>query len=329
MSQELEASQQFIDTYFSGRADLFKAITSIARTWQTVQHDRPAYQELVFNKWLEYLSEALNRTDGQFPALIERYWWSVAFETAGLSFNEIVMNSYLHILAKEHWQQFKANFEQARADGAIPSNIGTAEEYLALRFSPPEVKLYTNDPVYQVLGVKSEQELSASSNAEFRFKLAKMINDGTFIRLHNAAYHDYRRAFERQGASDKVSLVPDYTGLEPGIEDRIEYLSDSDRLSQFCELAGIDMNTLTDSESSRVLDILNALDTGYDFASKQGVSMAAYYGDKANSEKTQRQRLFKKISENKFDTREAAEEQIPELARIFNCPEDEFRVVEK
>jgi len=34
-------------------------------------------------------------------------------------------------------------------------------------------------------------------------------------------------------------------------------------------------------------------------------------------------------NENEFDTREAAEEQIPELARIFDCPEDELRVVEK
>jgi len=34
-------------------------------------------------------------------------------------------------------------------------------------------------------------------------------------------------------------------------------------------------------------------------------------------------------TENEFDTHEAAEEQIPELARIFDCPENEFRVVEK
>jgi hypothetical protein len=57
------------------------------------------------------------------------------------------------------------------------------------------------------------------------------------------------------------------------------------------------MNTLTDGESSRILDILHAQDAGYDFASKEGVSMQAYYGDRADSEKTQRQRLFKKIRE--------------------------------
>ncbi|MFC1907726.1 hypothetical protein ACFLW8_06545, partial [Chloroflexota bacterium] len=53
----------------------------------------------------------------------------------------------------------------------------------------------------------------------------------------------------------------------------------------------------TAGESNRLLDILHALDIGYEFASKLGVSMQAYYGDRADSEKTQRQRLFKKIRE--------------------------------
>lgn len=34
-------------------------------------------------------------------------------------------------------------------------------------------------------------------------------------------------------------------------------------------------------------------------------------------------------TENTFETLEAAEEQIPELARIFDAPVDEFRVVER
>ena len=33
-------------------------------------------------------------------------------------------------------------------------------------------------------------------------------------------------------------------------------------------------------------------------------------------------------SENEFETREAAQEQIPQLAKIFDAPEYEFRVVE-
>ena len=89
-----------------------------------------------------------------------------------------------------------------------------------------------------------------------------------------------------------------YTGLEQteGDENKLP-LSDEDRLSQFCELAGVEMGTLTGGDSSRILDILHALDEGYDFASKQGVSMKAYHGEQADSEKTQRQRLFKKLRE--------------------------------
>lgn len=74
-------------------------------------------------------------------------------------------------------------------------------------------------------------------------------------------------------------------------------LSDGDRLSQFCELAGVDMDTLTGGDSNRILDILHALDEDYDFASKQGMAMRAYHGERADSEKTQRQRLFKKLRE--------------------------------
>jgi hypothetical protein len=57
------------------------------------------------------------------------------------------------------------------------------------------------------------------------------------------------------------------------------------------------MELLTDGESNRIWDLFKALDMGYSFGSKQGVSVAAYYGERADSEKTQRQRLFKKITE--------------------------------
>lgn len=288
--------QQFLDTYFGGRADLFKTISSIALKWQTIHINRRTFRDLVVNECLKYLDGVFEKTK-QFPTLIERYWWSVVFETAGLNFTDIVINSYIQYLVENHWQRFKEDFTKMKNEGAVPSNIKTAEEYLSLRFAPPKVRLYTNDPVYQALGVRTEKELDALSNSEYYFLLAKMVTDGTFIRLHNATYHDYQRDYEWQGASDKVSLFSEYIGLEPGAEDRIEYLNDSDRLSQFFDLAGIDRDTLTDGESNRVLDMLGALDTGYDFASKKGVSMQAYYGDRADSEKTQRQRLFKKIRE--------------------------------
>lgn len=89
-----------------------------------------------------------------------------------------------------------------------------------------------------------------------------------------------------------------YTGLEQaeGEENNLP-LSDEDRLSEFYELAGVEISTLTAGESSRMLDIFHALDLGYDFAAKQGMSMQAYYGTRADSEKTQRQRLFKKLRE--------------------------------
>ena len=80
-------------------------------------------------------------------------------------------------------------------------------------------------------------------------------------------------------------------------------LSDEDRLLQFCELAGIEIDILTAGDSSRMLDILRRLDGGNDFSSKKGISMQACYGARANSEKTQRQRLFKKLREARNKTK--------------------------
>ncbi|MFC1930064.1 hypothetical protein ACFLW6_04320 [Chloroflexota bacterium] len=70
---------------------------------------------------------------------------------------------------------------------------------------------------------------------------------------------------------------------------------DSERLDRFATLAGIDMNALTPKEQQRLMELMEAFDMDYNFASKKGVPIAAFYGDRADSEKTQRQRLFKKI----------------------------------
>jgi len=183
-------------------------------------------------------------------------------------------------------------------------------ELAALLLSPSnDLTSPPGHPLWLARGVKNAREWQELGPARIFKDLA---NVESVIKVFAIALW---RAFEHYGASEKVIYDSEYTGLDQTQADYgktihngkkiknqrlippIEYLSDSDRLSQFYEQAGVDMDTLTDSESSRLLDILHALDTGYDFASKQGVSMTAYDGDKANSKKTQRQRLFKKVRE--------------------------------
>jgi hypothetical protein len=72
-------------------------------------------------------------------------------------------------------------------------------------------------------------------------------------------------------------------------------LSEDERLMSFTERAGIDLKDLTTSDCRRILYLLEGLESGYEFASKRGVPISALYGDRANSEKVKRQRLFKKI----------------------------------
>ena len=71
--------------------------------------------------------------------------------------------------------------------------------------------------------------------------------------------------------------------------------SDGERLQNFAELAGIDMVELTPRETERVLDLMDFFDWGGQNSSKTGVSFKEYYGGDSDSEKTQRNRLFKKI----------------------------------
>ena len=76
------------------------------------------------------------------------------------------------------------------------------------------------------------------------------------------------------------------------------HLDDKERLCQFAEMAGIDLNEFKPKEQERMLDLLNFFDRGNEKSSKVGTSLKEYYGGRADSEKTQRARLFQKIRES-------------------------------
>lgn len=65
-------------------------------------------------------------------------------------------------------------------------------------------------------------------------------------------------------------------------------LDDNDHLFEFATQAGIDLNQITPKEQERILDLLDFFDT-------QDKTYKDRYGDKADSEKVQRSRLFRKV----------------------------------
>jgi hypothetical protein len=107
-------------------------------------------------------------------------------------------------------------------------------------------------------------------------QMAEQIADGE---IHDGAWH-----YTSQGRKP-IYRLPAHG--EPSDE--------QDRLLRFAELAGININDLTAKEQQRLSELMTADDMGYQLASKKGVSLAAFYGNRADSEKTQRYRLFKKI----------------------------------
>lgn len=173
-------------------------------------------------------------------------------------------------------------------------------EVAALLFDPPEIKIEQIPPghiFWSILGVRDAGEWHKLDGITRCIRCQKTLTKQVRVFLRLLISKEAKK-----GMTGRLEYVSDFTGIEPSVDNKIDYLNNRDRLSQFYELAGIDMELLTDRESSRILDLLNALDV-YDFASKQGFSMAAYYGDKADSEKTQRQRLFKKIRQASSKTR--------------------------
>ena len=117
-----------------------------------------------------------------------------------------------------------------------------------------------------------------SSNKRLRLdnEIVEQIADG---QVHEGAWR-----------STSEGMKPIYT-----LPAQTEPLDDRERLLRFVGRAGININDLTPKDQQRLTELMSADDMGYQLASKKGLSLAAFYGNRADSEKTQRHRLFEKI----------------------------------
>ena len=249
-------------------------------------------QEAILLAYYQSLQDWQQEHRGRDLTDEEFTWWTWYGSTRGILPHNWGIKLMCESIDKDY-AQFTRNIEKMKKDGVIPENL-SVPEFAALLLDPPDGNIGQIPPGHNFwysLGVNDAGEWHAKDG------LTRLM---TIIKKINAAGRSYLRLLiskeARRGAGDKIEYVPDYSGIDPVIYNEIEFLDDNDRLSLFCELTGIDSSTLTDNESARILDILKALDAGYEFASKQGVSMAAYYGeDRKEAEKKARQRLFKKI----------------------------------
>ena len=72
-------------------------------------------------------------------------------------------------------------------------------------------------------------------------------------------------------------------------------MEDGERLLGLVTSQGVKIDDLTPGDQKRLIELLHAFDDGYEISSKTGMSLKDYYGNRADSEKTQRQRLRKKV----------------------------------
>lgn len=195
------------------------------------------------------------------------------------------------------------NINKKRENGTIPASLSNAE-YLGLIFDPPELKITPGHPYYKSLGVNNAAEWHALKENRLP-TLAKHIDAHAreLIRAMAKAYERQDWEPDRVERNGEYYYIKRFTELSDreisnlgneSLEENL-YLDDYDRLSQFFDLAGIEMSSFTDSECHMIAELINVFDAGYSRASKQGISLKDYYGDKADSKKTQWYRLRNKI----------------------------------
>jgi hypothetical protein len=180
------------------------------------------------------------------------------------------------------------------------------QEFAALILAPPDkLTLPPGHPVWLSRGVRNigewqhlagtDRVLRTAANADriARSYLKAMRNNW----MRKVAEHpetsdkaerevDFESKYKRKKYKNRIltfDSTPDDSGNLP------------DRLTELAESVGLDMAELTPGEQSRLLGLFSALDGGISMSSKQGLSLESLYGERADSEKTQRSRLFKKI----------------------------------
>lgn len=315
--------QKLIDTFFGGHMNLLMAIITAAKEVTRLQsldltseEFQKIYRDFLTQEWKKYNQELSNAGITH----IEYYWWYQLFWDTGMSNGEI--NS---LLLSEPWGEplrdprsfsiIESMVEEGKEEGFIPSDI-TALQYITMLFTPINLHLHPEDPVYKALNVKSGKELRDKFSSP-RLMFAKMIVDGTFKGLYRAVIHDLRREYAGSEthyprlSTKSMDRLVDSGVIHRGYEyeddeghkvlDVIDdshgdaVLTDEERMEYFGRLAGININELTPKDQAYVLELLNIMDRGYEFSSKHGLSIKDFYGDKADTKKTTRSRLFKKI----------------------------------
>lgn len=195
-----------------------------------------------------------------------------------------------------HWSTINEVLNSMRERGYISAQVCN-EELLAdiLQGDGIARQIPPGHPLLRLLSIENEGEWNKLTPAQRVIRLCVLAEaKHPFFRIASRLIHKWAEDSATSSVSQERMVHGD-KALEAIKVKPHENLSNAERLSRLCELVGIEMNTLTDSESRLLLEHLHALDAGYDFASKQGASMQAFFGDKADSKKTQRQQLFKKL----------------------------------
>ena len=213
----------------------------------------------------------------------------------------------------QHWQSAEEANVQLKRDGIVPAKTNAAETIGTLMVQPSPKTIPSNHPSLLALGVSNESEWNDLSSSRQLVQLLRMWSEESkkrsFLRRGHSLFTGWAEDTSRESISKTrtCSLTEDEDNAGPlqiedpkaqqTVEDQFytHGSHDNERLHDFAVLAGIDLNEFTPKETDFLAENLDLLDTTVDLSSKKGISFKDHYGAKADSKKTQRNRLFKKV----------------------------------
>ena len=217
----------------------------------------------------------------------DRYWLTDV--TNRLDISDLIWLPLLNHRFHTDYDGFKEDTSELKKQ-TDNSTEELAALLLTLYSSIKTLHLPPGHPVWLSLGVKNSGEYRALGLSQ-TFKEAQWAKAGELNRAGKAFITAAKSTFYRQGVSDKLVYKDNILGKV------MPDLNDDDCLSQFASLAGIDLSDFAPKEQERILDLLYFHERIGDKSAKTGVSYADYYGERADSEKVQRVRLFHKIKD--------------------------------
>lgn len=253
------------------------------------EQPEPEHKFEVFNKFVQVMKEF---NDEQPEYELSDYDYLFIYQVAmHLGFDDMIGLEMFVNQLHNNPQVIYENVKDMRREGLIPIGILGGDDpdiaYINCLLDPKKLTTPPKHPLYLSIGINHSGELYSYEGI---IKLWDNITNAckAFIKAQQCA-------FKNQGKSERLEYVDSIPESSPCSCPQIDYINAAQRIAYFCEIAGINFDALPTKDQDTILELLEAIEAGYEIGSKQGVSLKALYGDEYEVKSRQQRRLFERI----------------------------------